>query len=200
MRHRVKGKKLNRNSQSRKALLRELSKGLLKHGKIKTTLVKAKYVRPHVEKLITISKKNDLSARRRLIADLQDKELVVKVLEEIGPKYKDINGGYSRIRRTGFRMGDSTEMAEISLVEIKIDNDTTEKSKSDKKASKDNGNAKKKSKIKEVDVKSEITETKLQENDTENTENKAIESKSELENEKVKKVTSSKKSNSKEKE
>lgn len=117
MRHRVKTKKFNRHSESRKALIKSLACALFEHGKIETTLPKAKYLRPHVEKLITKAKEMTLHNRRLLIAALQDNKIVDKLFDEIGPNFKDRNGGYTRIQRTRVREGDVTQMASISLVE-----------------------------------------------------------------------------------
>lgn len=116
MRHLVKGKKLNRNTESRKALLKSLLVSLFKHESIETTLAKAKYARPFAEKLITKAKSGSLSDRRNLISDLQDKDIVSKLIDEIAPSYKSRNGGYTRIQRTYVRFGDVTQMANLSLV------------------------------------------------------------------------------------
>ncbi len=116
MRHLVKGKKLNRNTESRKALVKSIVVALFKNEKIETTLAKAKYIRPFAEKLITRAKENTLSARRILIADLQDKDIVNKLLNDIAPSFLERKGGYTRIQRTSVRYGDVTQMATISLV------------------------------------------------------------------------------------
>lgn len=116
MRHRVKTKKLNRHAESRSALLRGLAVELFKHGKINTTLVKAKYARPYVEQIVTRARENTLANRRLLIAKLHDKEIVQKLLEVIGPKFVGQNGGYTRIQRTNIRFGDVTQMAQFEFV------------------------------------------------------------------------------------
>lgn len=127
MRHLVKGKKLNRNTESRKALLKSLLVSLFKYESIETTLAKAKYARPFAEKLITKAKDGSLSARRNLISDLQDKDIVSKLIDEIAPSFKNRNGGYTRIQRTHVRFGDVTQMANLSLVkEIKEEKATEE--------------------------------------------------------------------------
>ncbi|MFW5888778.1 MAG: 50S ribosomal protein L17 [Bacillota bacterium] len=113
--------KLNRNSANRKALIRDLATQLIMHGRIETTLVKAKEVRRTVEKLITLAKKGDLNSIRiaeKTVRELKidDKYAIVKLAEELGPKYKDRNGGYTRIYKTGPRLGDSSPMAIIELV------------------------------------------------------------------------------------
>ena len=116
MRHRMKGKKLNRDLSSRKALVQVLATSLFEHEKIETTLVKAKYIRPYVEKMITMAKNNTLASRRILISKLNDKDLVEKLLADIAPRFKKRAGGYTRIIKTRVRKGDVTEMAEISLL------------------------------------------------------------------------------------
>lgn len=119
MRHRVKTKKFNRHTESRKALVKSLACALFEHGKIETTLPKAKYLRPVVEKIITRAKNLTLHNKRLLIASLQNKKIVDKLFDEIGPSFKDRNGGYTRIQRTRVREGDVTQMASISLIEDK---------------------------------------------------------------------------------
>ena len=116
MRKRFKGKKLNRNAAQRKALYRSLMMALVKNGQIKTTLAKAKAVRPQIEKLITVAREGDLSARRRLLKSVPQKEIVTKMIEEIGPRFKNRPGGYLRIVKLGPRSSDQTEMARLELV------------------------------------------------------------------------------------
>lgn len=150
MRHRVKTKKLNRHSSSRDALARGLAVQLFKYGKIETTLTKAKYVRPYVEKIVTRARENTLANRRLLIAKLHDKEIVAKLLDVIGPMFVGQNGGYTRIRRTHIRFGDVTQMANFSFVkEINevIKSDKAEKSA--KEANESKGKAKPKKKVEE---------------------------------------------------
>ncbi len=120
MRKRFKGKKLNRNAAQRKALYRGLIVALIEHGQIKTTLAKAKAVRPQIEKLITIAREGDLSARRRLLESVPQKEIVEKMIEEIGPRFKDRPGGYLRIVKLGPRSSDQTEMARLEWVEEEV--------------------------------------------------------------------------------
>lgn len=122
----IKGKKLNRNVAQRKALYRGLFTSLVKHGKIKTTLTKAKAVRPQMEKLVTLARKGDLASRRRLLKILPQKETVAKILDEIGPRFKDRPGGYLRIIKLGPRSSDQTEMAKLEWVEEEV---KSEKSK-----------------------------------------------------------------------
>lgn len=117
MRHQVKGKKLNRNLGQRKALYHGLLVSLVRNGRIKTTLAKARAVRPEVEKLVTVAKKSDLTARRRLLKFISQKEIVRKMIEDIGPRFKDRPGGYLRIVKLGPRSSDQTEMARLEWVE-----------------------------------------------------------------------------------
>lgn len=113
MKHRVRGKKLNRNLGQRKALYRNLLISLVKHGQIRTTLAKAKAIRPEIEKLVTIAKKGDLAARRRLLKFIPQKQIVTKLIDEIGPRFKKRPGGYLRIVKLGPRSSDQTEMARL---------------------------------------------------------------------------------------
>lgn len=116
MRKRFRGSKLNRNAAQRKALFRGLAVSLVEHGQIKTTLAKAKAVRPQIEKLVTLAKKGDLASRRRLLENVPNKEIVKKMLEEVGPRFKNRPGGYLRIVKLGPRPSDQTEMARLELV------------------------------------------------------------------------------------
>lgn len=117
MRHGMSGRKLNRTSSHRKALLMNLANSLLKHEQIKTTLPKAKELKPYVEKIITLSKKGDLHNRKQAISILQDLEVVNKLFSEIAKRYENRNGGYTRIMKFGFRTGDTAPMAIIELVD-----------------------------------------------------------------------------------
>ena len=117
MRHGMSGRKLNRTSTARKALFVSLSHALLKHEQIKTTLPKAKDLRPVVEKLITLGKRGDLHARRQAIAFLRDEVIVSKLFSTIADRYKERQGGYTRVLKAGFRYGDAAPMAIIELVD-----------------------------------------------------------------------------------
>ncbi|MCH7555098.1 MAG: 50S ribosomal protein L17 [Proteobacteria bacterium] len=117
MRHRLSGRKLNRTSSHRKALFANMAAALLKHEQITTTLPKAKELRPVVEKLITLGKKGDLSARRRAMAVLRDETITGKLFATIAPRYSDRAGGYTRVMRAGFRHGDMAPLAVIELVD-----------------------------------------------------------------------------------
>tara|TARA_B100001287_G_scaffold168280_1_gene141566 strand:+ start:1020 stop:1442 length:423 start_codon:yes stop_codon:yes gene_type:complete len=117
MRHKVSKRKLNRTSSHRKALLANMAVALIKHEQIKTTLPKAKELAPYVEKLITLGKKGDLNSRRRLYSIIPEKDWGVKVFDILAERYKERNGGYTRIMKAGFRYGDSAPMAVIELVD-----------------------------------------------------------------------------------
>ena len=117
MKHRIKGKKLNRTSSHRKSLLKNMSQALIKHEQIITTLVKAKTLKPYFDKLITIGKKGNLSARRQAISKVGDIKLVEKLFSILAKRYETRNGGYSRVLKAGFRYGDSAPMAVIELVD-----------------------------------------------------------------------------------
>ncbi|MBM3579310.1 MAG: 50S ribosomal protein L17 [Alphaproteobacteria bacterium] len=130
MKHRIKGRKLSRNTAHRKALLRNLSLAFIKNDIIKTTLPKAKEVKPFVEKLLTISKKDNLANRRLAISILGNNSLVEKLFKEIGPRIKNRNGGYTRIMKFGFRTGDKAPMALFELVDRVIVEEQTEEKKS----------------------------------------------------------------------
>ncbi len=117
MRHRNKGRKLNRTASHRKALFANMAAALIKHEQITTTLPKAKELRSIVDRLITLGKKGDLHARRHAIAKLRDKDMAKKLFEILGPRYVDRNGGYTRVLKAGFRYGDNAPMAVIELVD-----------------------------------------------------------------------------------
>ncbi len=117
MRHRSKTVKLKRNASHRRALLANLAISLIEHGRIKTTLGKAKALRPVAEKLITLAKRDDLHSRRLAIAFLRQKETVQKLFSETAPASKDRQGGYCRITKLGARMSDSAPMAIIEWVD-----------------------------------------------------------------------------------
>jgi len=116
MRHRVKGKKLRRDSAQRKALLRSLVTSFLEKERIRTTLAKAKATRPIAEKMITLAKKNSLHSRRLALRFIYKKEVVKKLFDEIGPRFSERPGGYTRIVKIGPRSGDGAEMALLELV------------------------------------------------------------------------------------
>ena len=117
MRHRTSGRKLNRTSQHRQMLFRNMAQALIKHEQIVTTLPKAKELRPVVERLITLGKRGDLHARRLAFARLRDDSMTKKLFEVLGPRYQDRHGGYTRVLKAGFRYGDAAPMAVIELVD-----------------------------------------------------------------------------------
>jgi large subunit ribosomal protein L17 len=116
MRHRVAGWKLGRNTSHRRALLRNLVTSIIMEERIETTVTKAKAMRPHVEKMITLGKRGDLAARRQAGAYLMTRESVSRLFDTVAPRFGDRNGGYLRIVRTGFRQGDGGETAFIELL------------------------------------------------------------------------------------
>lgn len=117
MRHGMSGRKLNRTSQHRKAMFANLAAALFKHEQIKTTLPKAKDLRPIAEKIITLAKRGDLHARRQAFALLRDDAIVAKLFSTLAERYKSRNGGYTRVLKAGFRYGDAAPMAVIELVD-----------------------------------------------------------------------------------
>ena len=117
MRHRTSGRKLNRTSQHRQMLFRNMAQALIKHEQIVTTLPKAKELRPVVERLITLGKRGDLHARRMAFARLRDDAMTKKLFEILGPRYQERQGGYTRVLKAGFRYGDAAPMAVIELVD-----------------------------------------------------------------------------------
>ena len=117
MRHRLSGRGFSRTSEHRKAMFENLAAALIKHEQIRTTLPKAKDLRPIVERLITIGKHGGLAGRRRAIAKLQDAKLADKLLTTLAERYAGRAGGYTRIVKAGFRYGDNAAMAVIELVD-----------------------------------------------------------------------------------
>jgi len=121
MRHRKSGRKLNRNSSHRKAMFKNMSASLFKHGLIRTTLPKAKELRRVAEPLITMAKTDGVSQRRTAFARLRDDEAVGILFDELGPRYRERPGGYLRILKCGFRAGDNAPMALVELVDRPIE-------------------------------------------------------------------------------
>jgi len=117
MRHGKAGRKLNRTSTHRQAMLGNMAVALIKHEQIITTLPKAKELRPYVEKLVTLGKRGDLHARRQAYAKLPDKKWAAKLFDVLGPRYAERNGGYTRVLKAGFRHGDSAPMAVIEFID-----------------------------------------------------------------------------------
>ncbi|KLN61231.1 MULTISPECIES: 50S ribosomal protein L17 [Kiloniella] len=121
MRHGMSGRKLNRTSSHRKAMFANMAHALIKHEQIKTTLPKAKDLRPIVEKLVTLGKRGDLHARRQALAVLRDTKLTAKLFDVLAERYKDRQGGYTRVLKAGFRHGDMAPMAFIEFVDRDLD-------------------------------------------------------------------------------
>ena len=117
MRHGYSGRQFSRTKGHRRAMFANLANALLKHEQIKTTLPKAKDLRPYVEKLISLGKRGTLHARRQAAAKLRDDKVVAKLFSVLGERYKDRKGGYTRIIKAGFRYGDAAPMAVIELVD-----------------------------------------------------------------------------------
>lgn len=117
MRHMRTGRTLGRRREHRQAMLANLAASLIKSGKVRTTDAKAKEVRPFVERLVTFARRGDLHARRIVLSRLRDADAVKKLFDEIGPKFNERNGGYTRILKLGFRPGDNSPVSQIEFVE-----------------------------------------------------------------------------------
>jgi large subunit ribosomal protein L17 len=158
MRHRKHHGSLGLNTGHRRAVLANLATALLTHGSIKTTEAKARAIRPYVEKLITLGKRGDLHARRQALAKLRYRSIVDRLFNDVAPGYAERNGGYTRIIKTGFRVGDAAKMAIIELVEqgsIEVKKVSAEEAKKEtKKAAKSEKKAEAKEAIAE-EVKAE---------------------------------------------
>ena len=128
MRHSKGYRRLNRTHEHRKALFANMAGSLIEHEQIKTTLPKAKELRPIVEKLITLAKRGDLHARRLAASQLKEDQYVTKLFDILGPRYKERAGGYTRVLRAGFRYGD---MAPMAIIEF-VDRDVAAKGAADK--------------------------------------------------------------------
>ncbi len=121
MYHRIKKRRFGRTHEHRKAMFANMAQALIKHEQIITTLPKAKDLRPVVEKLVTLGKRGDLHARRQAIAQIKDVALVRKLFDVLGPRYKERNGGYTRVLKAGFRYGDNAPLAVIEFVDRDVD-------------------------------------------------------------------------------
>ena len=117
MKHRIKGKKLNRTSSHRKALFKNMAQAIIKHEQIITTLPKAKTMKPIIDKLISLGKKGNLHARRQAFSQLRDYSIVSKLFSTLASRYAERKGGYSRVLKAGYRYGDCAPMAVIELVD-----------------------------------------------------------------------------------
>ncbi len=114
-------RRFGRTAEHRKAMFANMAQALIKHEQIVTTLEKAKELRPVVEKLVTLGKRGDLHARRQLISNLRDVDLTKKLIDVLGPRYKERHGGYIRIMRAGFRYGDNAALAVIEFVDRDVE-------------------------------------------------------------------------------
>ncbi len=136
MRHRMAGRKLGRKTPHRKMMFRNMVTSLLDKERIRTTLPRAKEVRPIAERIITLGKRESLHARRQALAFVQDPEVVSKLFKTLAPRFADRNGGYTRIIRLGFREGDGAQMAILELIGSGFKAPKKDEKKSGKKAKK----------------------------------------------------------------
>lgn len=116
MRHQKAKKTLNRPANHRRSLKKNLALSFFEHEKIETTVAKAKYIKPIIEKIITVGKKDNLTAKRYIIKKISSNKIATKIIKEISPKYKDRQGGYTRITKIGNRKGDGSETVYLTLV------------------------------------------------------------------------------------
>ena len=145
MRHGLANKKLNRTSEHRKALLKNMLNSLIKYEQIKTTLPKAKFLKPQADKIITLGKKDTLSTTKTLVSKLQDIKSANKVKKTLSKRYEKRNGGYTRIIKAGFRYGDNAPMAIIEFVDRDIKAKRVDKKKKDQSENTENKDSKKES-------------------------------------------------------
>ena len=131
MRHGLSNKKLNRTSEHRKALLKNMLNSLIKYEQIKTTLPKAKFLKPQADKIITLGKKETLHTTKMLVSQLQDIKSANKVKKTLSKRYQNRNGGYTRIIKAGFRYGDNAPMAIIEFVDRDVEAKRVDKPKKD---------------------------------------------------------------------
>ena len=131
MRHGMANKKLNRNSEHRKALLKNMLNSLIKYEQIKTTLPKAKFLKPQADKIITLGKKDSLHNTKMLVSQLQDAKSTIKVKKTLSKRYEKRTGGYTRIIKAGFRYGDNAPMAIIEFVDRDVEAKKVDKKKKD---------------------------------------------------------------------
>ena len=137
MRHKLGNKKLNRTSEHRKALIKNMLNSLIKYEQIITTLPKAKLIKPQADKLITLGKKKNLVNTRTLVSKLQDKDNANKILNTLSKRYEKRSGGYTRIIKAGFRYGDNSPMAVIEFVDRDVEAKRKFKKKKEKSSEKD---------------------------------------------------------------
>tara|TARA_B100000959_G_C14614081_1_gene473346 strand:+ start:163 stop:624 length:462 start_codon:yes stop_codon:yes gene_type:complete len=153
MRHKIGYRKLNRTSEHRKALFKNMLNSLIKYEQITTTLPKAKELKPKVDKIITLGKKNNLSSKKNLFTQLQSKTSVDKLIKILSQRYEKRKGGYSRVIRAGFRYGDNAPMAVIELMDRDLNARKIDIKKKPKEATKG-----------ETEVKPKVTEKKKSKN------------------------------------
>ena len=137
MRHRLGYRKLNKTSEHRKALFKNMLNSLIKYEQIITTLPKAKELKPQIDKVITLGKKNELNNKKRLFSKLQNKDSVKKVFDVLSQRYNKRKGGYSRVLRAGFRTGDDSPLAVIELVDRDLNAKKIDKPKKTESSKKD---------------------------------------------------------------
>ena len=145
MRHGIVNKQLNRTSEHRKALLKNMLNSLIKYEQIKTTLPKAKFLKPQADKIITLGKKDTLSTTKTLVSKLQDIKSANKVKKTLSKRYEKRNGGYTRIIKAGFRYGDNAPMAIIEFVDRDVEAKRVDKKKKDQSEITENKDSKKES-------------------------------------------------------
>jgi large subunit ribosomal protein L17 len=143
MRHGFVNKKLNRTSEHRKALLKNMLNSLIKYEQIKTTLPKAKFLKPQADKIITLGKKDNLNSTKMLVSQLQDIKSATKVKKTLSKRYEKRNGGYTRIIKAGFRYGDNAPMAIIEFVDRDVEAKRVDKKKKEPVKEADNKEDKK---------------------------------------------------------
>ena len=154
MRHKLAYRKLNRTSEHRKALFKNMLNSLIKYEQITTTLPKAKELKPKIDKAITLGKKNNLQSKKNLFSKLQDKTSVDKLTKKLSERYKKREGGYSRVVKTGFRYGDDAPMAIIELVDRDVEAKKIDVKKKTDKVVKEKEETDKKLKPKDKKIKS----------------------------------------------
>ena len=143
MRHGMANQKLNRTSEHRKALLKNMLNSLIKYEQIKTTLPKAKFLKPQADKIITLGKKDTLQTSKLLVSQLQDLKSANKVKKTLSKRYEKRNGGYTRIIKAGFRYGDNAPMAIIEFVDRDVEAKKVDKKKKDQPKNTENKDSKK---------------------------------------------------------
>ena len=154
----MKGRKLSRRKHHRSAMLANLASSLIIHGRVKTTDAKAKEIRPYVERMVTFAKRGDLHARRIVLSRLKDSIAVKKLFEEIGPRYTDRFGGYTRILKLGFRHGDNAPVSLIEFVEDEVTNPKNAKASKKKTTKKTSQAAAPKAAVEDAVVEEETTD------------------------------------------